>query len=205
MNKNNWYEVDKKGLSQLLGRRSKAFIVIELVQNAWDQNISKVEITLEPIKRKRRYKLVVSDDDPEGFKDITDAFTLFAHSYKKRDPTKRGRFNLGEKLVLAFCDDAEIITTSGSVIFSMCKRRSKSAAGGGPKPRHPGPIYFVPCGVSIIFHLLNYSPPIFHLSRETPLTFSGVSGAAGSLSNDNFHHWLPVCAPGGSDGPAAHR
>jgi len=115
MNKNSWYEVDKKGLSQLLGRRSKAFIVYKMAQNAWDQNISKVEITLEPVKSRRRYRLVVTDDDPEGFKDLTDAFTLFANSYKKGDPTKRGRFNLGEKLVLAFCEEAEIITTSGSV------------------------------------------------------------------------------------------
>lgn len=123
MNKNSWYEVDKKGLSQLLGRRSKAFIVYEMAQNAWDQNISKVEITLEPVKSRRRYRLVVTDDDPEGFKDITDAFTLFANSYKKGDPTKRGRFNLGEKLVLAFCEEAEIITTSGSVIFSKNGQR----------------------------------------------------------------------------------
>jgi len=132
MNKNNWYEVDKKGLSQLLGRRSKAFIVYEMAQNAWDQNISKVEITLEPIEGRHSYKLIVTDDDPEGFKDIADAFTLFANSYKKSDPTKRGRFNLGEKLVLAFCDDAEIITMSGSIIFckdgqrKSCRRKTKA-------------------------------------------------------------------------------
>lgn len=123
MNKNSWYEVDKKGLSQLLGRRSKAFIVYEMAQNAWDQNISKVEITLEPVKNRRRYRLVMTDDDPEGFKDLSDAFTLFANSYKKGDPTKRGRFNLGEKLVLAFCDEAEIRTTSGSVVFSKNGQR----------------------------------------------------------------------------------
>jgi len=123
MKKSNWYEVDKKGLSQLLGRQSKAFIVNEMAQNAWDQNVSTVEITLEPIKGKQRYKLIVKDDDPEGFKNLSDAFTLFANSYKKNDPTKRGRFNLGEKLVLAFCDDAEIITTSGSVVFAKNGQR----------------------------------------------------------------------------------
>ncbi|MBW8015104.1 MAG: hypothetical protein FVQ82_02885 [Planctomycetes bacterium] len=117
MNKSNWFDVNNKGLSELVGGRNKAFIVNEMIQNSWDQNVTKVKITLEPIKGRRWYKLVVTDDDPEGFKDITDSFTLFASSNKKDDPTKRGRFNLGEKLVLVLCDNAEIITTSGSVIF----------------------------------------------------------------------------------------
>ena len=133
MKRNNWYKVDKKGLSQILKGRSKDFIVKEMAQNAWDQNVSKVEITLKPIKGKRCYRLVVTDDDPEGFKDITDSYTLFASSYKKNDPTKRGRFNLGEKLVLACCDDAEVVTTSGTIVF--CKNgqrksgRKKTEAG----------------------------------------------------------------------------
>ena len=126
MKKSNWFEVDKKGLSQLLNGRSKNFIVNEMVQNAWDQNVTKVEITLEPIRGRRCCRLVVSDDDPEGFKDITDAYTLFASSNKKGDPTKRGRFNLGEKLVLVLCEDATIITTSGSVIFNKDGQRKSS-------------------------------------------------------------------------------
>ena len=30
-----WFTVDKEGLAKVLGRRDKAFAVMELVQNAW--------------------------------------------------------------------------------------------------------------------------------------------------------------------------
>jgi hypothetical protein len=63
------------------------------------------------------WKLVVEDDNPEGFKDLAHAYTLFAESMKKGDATKRGRFNLGEKLVVAICEIVQITTTTGSVRF----------------------------------------------------------------------------------------
>ena len=98
---NNWFDVDKVGLSKLLQRREKSFLVYELIQNAWDQNVTKVDVSLERIEGKRCVRIVVSDDDPEGFQELAHAFTLFAESTKKKDPTKRGRFNIGEKWVLA--------------------------------------------------------------------------------------------------------
>ena len=33
---NNWFDVDKAGLAKLMAGRPKAFIVFELLQNAWD-------------------------------------------------------------------------------------------------------------------------------------------------------------------------
>jgi hypothetical protein len=113
-----WFDVDKKGLAKLLERKSKSFILFELLQNAWDQNVTKIDATLVPTGEGRLYEVQVSDDDPEGFQNLTHAFTLFAESLKKGDPKIRGRFNLGEKLVLACCEKAQVITTSGSVIFN---------------------------------------------------------------------------------------
>lgn len=55
--------------------------------------------------------------DPQGFADLTHAYTLFAPSSKVRNPEQRGRFNLGEKLVIAVCEEATIITTTGTVRF----------------------------------------------------------------------------------------
>ncbi len=133
MTNNNWFEINKDGLAKLLKRRSKAFVVYELLQNAWDQDIIKVTVTFEPVEGKHCIKLVVEDDDPNGFQDLSHAFTLFAESKKKGDPTKRGRFNLGEKLVLACCEEAEIVTTSGGVAFTKeggrNTLRKKTAAG----------------------------------------------------------------------------
>jgi len=61
--------------------------------------------------------LSVEDDAPNGFRHLEHAYTLFASSYKKAEPAKRGRFNLGEKLVLAMCREAQIATTTGTVVF----------------------------------------------------------------------------------------
>lgn len=113
-----WFEVDKEGLAQILERRGKSFAVLELLSNAWDQNITRVDVQLVKNSGSRTYDLIVEDDDPDGFADLTHAFTLFAPSTKKTDAEKRGRFNLGEKLVLAVCEHAEIMSTTGGVQFS---------------------------------------------------------------------------------------
>lgn len=119
----NWFEVDKNGLSKLLERRGKAFILLELLQNAWDSGGTKVQVTLTKPAGSRLALLTVEDDDPDGFADRLDhTFTLFAESNKKGDPEKRGRFNLGEKLVLALCDEAEVISTRGGVRFDQSGR-----------------------------------------------------------------------------------
>jgi hypothetical protein len=59
----------------------------------------------------------VKDDAPEGFCDLRHAYTLYARTRKRPDPSKRGRFNLGEKQVLALCRHARIVTTKGGVEF----------------------------------------------------------------------------------------
>jgi hypothetical protein len=121
----NWFEVDRKGLGKLLEKRGKAILIIELLQNSWDSNAKTVNVTLQPIEGKPRVYVKVVDDDPDGFKDLTHAFTLFAESEKKDDPTKRGRFNLGEKLVLSLCHWAKIVSTTGAYEFTEKDGRSK--------------------------------------------------------------------------------
>jgi len=129
----NWFDVDKDGLAKLLDARGKAFIIYELVQNAWDTDAKRVEIHLEKIPGTPKARLKVIDDDPEGFKDFTHAWTLYAESTKKGDPTKRGLFNEGEKMVLALCYTATISTTKGTVTFDgkgrkHSKRTTKSGS-----------------------------------------------------------------------------
>jgi hypothetical protein len=127
-----WFAVDKEGLAKLVERRGKAFVVYELLQNALDTDAAIITVDLVPIPGKPFAKLRVVDDDQEGFKDLAHAYTLFAESEKKTNPEKRGRFNLGEKLVLALCSWAEIITTTGGVRFDAEGRhalRRKRPAG----------------------------------------------------------------------------
>lgn len=117
-----WFDVDVDGLAKLLERRGKAFALFELVQNAYDEDCTRVLIDFKKIKH-GLWGLVVTDDSPEGFSDLTHAFTMFAPSKKKADAEKRGMFNLGEKLVLALCSEATITTTTGQVIFEPGGRR----------------------------------------------------------------------------------
>lgn len=111
------FEIDKAGLEKLLERRGREFAVLELIQNALDERgVTCVDVRIERLDRSW-VRLVVEDDAPDGFADLTHAYTLFAESRKKGDVEKRGRFNLGEKLVLACCRTAQIVTTSGGVAW----------------------------------------------------------------------------------------
>jgi len=124
-----WFEVDRDGLRQLLEGRDKSFIIRELVQNAWDESgVTRCDVTLEPIKGNRKARLVVEDDAPEGFYDLRHAYTLYAHTRKRSSPDKRGRFNIGEKQVLALCHSAKITTTKGTVEFLANGKRKQAKA-----------------------------------------------------------------------------
>jgi len=111
------FEVDKEGLAKLLARRGIEFAVLELVQNALDENVTRVTVQLVASNTRGYYHLTVEDDNPEGFADLRDAYTLFAESRKKANPEQRGRFNLGEKLVIAVARTSSITTTKGTVRF----------------------------------------------------------------------------------------
>ena len=58
----NWFDVDKAGLAKLVASKPKAFIVFELLQNAWDQNVTRVDVTLEPVAGSRTAQITVVDD-----------------------------------------------------------------------------------------------------------------------------------------------
>lgn len=118
-----WFQIDKAGLAKILQRKGKEFALFELIQNAWDEEgVTEVKVTLT--RAEQGYVLLtVEDDAPDGFSDLAHAYTLFAESKKKANPEKRGRFNLGEKLVLALAKEACISTTTGTVTFNSTGRR----------------------------------------------------------------------------------
>ncbi len=116
--KDQWFSVDKAGLGRQAEEHSKGRLIGEIVQNGLDEDgVTKIDITLALVAGRPIADLTVEDDSPEGFRDLTHAYTLFAQSYKRDNPEKRGQFNLGEKMVLAVCEAASISTTKGSVVF----------------------------------------------------------------------------------------
>jgi len=117
--------VDRKGLAKKLANKPKAFILYELLQNAWDENgVSRVRVEVTPTPNKAEVRILVEDDCPDGFQDLSSIYTLFKDSKKAPDPTKRGRFELGEKLVAAVATRMEVVTTKGCVIIEGNTRRS---------------------------------------------------------------------------------
>ena len=120
-----WFEASKEGLRKLVEDRPKVFIIHELLSNAWDTGCKRVDITLEKVPGKPLAKLSVLDDNPDGFSNLSHAWTLFAESERKVDPETIGRYNMGEKLVLALCEEATITTTTGTVHFTSEGRKNK--------------------------------------------------------------------------------
>lgn len=113
-----WFAVDKVGLGKLIERRGKHWVLAELLQNAWDApGTTRVDVRIDAVAGAPYADIAVTDDSPDGFADLDHAFTLFAESAKKGNPALRGRFNLGEKLVLALAETASLHTTTGSVTF----------------------------------------------------------------------------------------
>lgn len=119
--------VDRKGLARKLAKRPKEFIVYELLQNAWDEDVEVVEVEARMLDGRPVCAISVVDDAPEGFQDLTSVFTLFKDSKKAADATKRGRFEMGEKLVLALALNAEVKSTKGTIIFDGDERRSSKS------------------------------------------------------------------------------
>jgi hypothetical protein len=111
-----WFTVDTEGLRQLYSGKSKTIIVRELVQNPWDEDIKNCYLTISPSKY-GKITIQVEDDSPIGFRNLEDAYKMFGFSYKRDNPNKRGRMDVGEKISVAMSISGEIFTTGGKVIF----------------------------------------------------------------------------------------
>lgn len=124
--KRQWFDVDRIGLGLQAEELGKGKLIGELIQNALDEDgVSRIDITLTPITGRPLAELTVEDDSPEGFRNLSHAYTLFAESQKRGNPEQRGQFNLGEKLVIACCEAAKISTTKGTVVFDAEGRSEK--------------------------------------------------------------------------------
>lgn len=127
MKQNSWINVDLAGLAATLSRNGKSFILSELLRNAWDEfGVTKVDVTTTKVAGRPLVQMIISDNSPNGFKELSDAYTLFADSKKKTNPEVAGRFNCGEKFCLALCESAMIESTTGTIYFAAGGTRSKS-------------------------------------------------------------------------------
>lgn len=122
MNKDNaWFKVDKEGLRELQAGKAKWRLIGELVQNAFDEDITACKVDIAKVGK--FVEVTVEDDSERGFRNLEDAYTLFGNTYKRSLSEKRGRFNLGEKLLLSIAEEAKVSTTTGTVIFDSSGRK----------------------------------------------------------------------------------
>jgi hypothetical protein len=122
-----WLEIDIVGLRRTLERKGKAWAIFELVQNSWDTDATQVDVTLTKPNKNGMSTLTCRDNAPDGYRDLSEAHTLFGSSSKKADPTKRGRFNAGEKFVLVMCESAKVTSTTGQIAFLANGKRKENS------------------------------------------------------------------------------
>ena len=167
MTKNNWFEVDRAGLAQLIEERGKGSLLTELISNAWDApGVTTVRVELWAVENAPFVDVSIEDDSPAGFIDLEHAWTLFAPSDKKTRPEVRGRFNLGEKLVLALCTEARIESTTGTVTFNESGRRRYD--------------HKRPCGTKFYGHMRMKREELRQIARDLRL-LNGPKGVATSV------------------------
>lgn len=120
-----WFSVDRAGLAKQLADVPAWRLVAELIQNAWDEQSTTCSVDMVRL-RGGYVRIVVADDNPTGFANLSHAWTLFAPSAKTGNALQRGRFNMGEKMILALARVAMIETTTGTVQFDAAGRGRSS-------------------------------------------------------------------------------
>lgn len=117
MGRRNWFEISNDGWRRLSAGRPLSRLLLEALQNAFDQEAGSVEVDIGPDR------LIVEDDATSGFGDLSLIYTVYL-SDKNDTPVKRGRMGRGLKELIAAMDAAEVQTTGSTVIFDRYGRRA---------------------------------------------------------------------------------
>jgi hypothetical protein len=109
-------EVNTQGFKKRVAWRGIYGVLSELISNAFDEDVTFCHVDVEHVKG-MTYTIRVEDDSKDGFRNLDEAYTLYADSYKANNPEQRGRFNVGEKVAIVLCDEATIESTTGTRVF----------------------------------------------------------------------------------------
>jgi hypothetical protein len=123
--KKHWFEVDVTGMREFHGARKGWQLAKELVANTFDENVSFCRFSLT---HDGTYAHLIVEDDGPGFRNISDAYTILGSTYKRAKPDLRGRFNLGEKEIIAISESAVVETGGKRIVFAETGERREEAA-----------------------------------------------------------------------------
>lgn len=112
------FSVSESGMRSLNIGREPWELVKELIQNSWDEApvATECHVVVEPHPEEGTTTVIVQDDGP-GFSNVADVYTLMGNTSKRLHPTKRGRFNIGEKDVVSVAIEAAVETVGYTVVF----------------------------------------------------------------------------------------
>jgi len=113
-----WFEVADEGWRRLSAARPLGRLLLEAIQNAFDESSARVSVTLSPTE------VIVEDDASEGIGDERLVYTIFLTD-KPDDPTRRGRMGRGLKELIAGMDRARVETVGRTVSFGEEGRQSE--------------------------------------------------------------------------------
>ena len=112
------FKISTQGFRELQEGRAPWTLVKELIQNVWDEapEATRCDVTIAD-GTDHDHTLITVEDDGPGFTDPTHAYTLMAPTPKRLDPSKRGRFNIGEKEIISMSIWAEVETKGITIRF----------------------------------------------------------------------------------------
>ncbi len=114
-----WFEVADDGWRRLSAARPLGRLMLEALQNAFDEAASLVTVQLD------EDRVVVEDDAAAGIGDERLVYTIFL-SDKPDDPTRRGRMGRGLKELIACTDRARVETVGTTVSFDEGGRHTEA-------------------------------------------------------------------------------
>jgi hypothetical protein len=125
------FDINIKGLAQLEAGRDPAHLAFEAVANVFDEargygntdrkRPDQCNVALEYSPNPRGIQLTVYDNGA-GFENVEDIWTLFGETSKRSAPHVSGRFNSGEKLLIAAARSAMVMTNKITVKFEDGQR-----------------------------------------------------------------------------------
>lgn len=112
------FTADPEGFREQNAGREPAALVKELVQNALDEAVTRLDVRVGPARR--GLVIEVEDDLAGGIRRPELVFTLFG-SDKRDSPHKRGRMGRGLKEMLSVADRSLVVSEHGAFAFTRTR------------------------------------------------------------------------------------
>jgi len=113
-----WFEVSNDGWRRLHASRPLGALVCEALQNALDEDVTRVAVTVGPSE------ITIEDDGGRDFADPRLVYTIFLTD-KAESPTVRGRQGRGLKELISAMERAEVETPGFTVRFDRDGRHEE--------------------------------------------------------------------------------